>query len=80
MTHIWGGVKWRLSVFRSYVEDNGELILNLDDGTNRKMNDWSEDTQTTLGKLKDLKQGDDIKVGTWEGYNQDIWFCDVEKI
>lgn len=80
MTHIWGPVEWWKAVFDSYTSENGELVLTLSDGTTRKMNDWNEDTQTTLMKLKDLNAGDAINVATWGGMNEAEWFCDVEKI
>lgn len=80
MSHIWGKVKWAPAVFRKYDYVEGELILYLDDEAMRKMNDWNEDTLTTLDKLKDLKRGDAISVGTWETYSQETWFCDVKKL
>jgi len=80
MTHIWGTLEWWEATFASYKSDNGVLVLTLSDGTTRKMNDWDEDTQDTLMKLKKLKRGDAIYVATWGGFKKAEWFCDVEKI
>ncbi len=80
MTHIWGQVEWWDAIFHSHECVNGKLVLILSDGTTRTMNDWDEDTQNTLMKLKNLKAGDAISVGTWGGRKKTEWFCDVEKI
>ena len=80
MTHIWGPVEWWTAAFDSYKPISGELVLTLIDGTTRKMEDWGEATEVTSEKLKNLKRGDAIKVGTWGGRNKAEWFCDIEKI
>lgn len=80
VTHIWGLVEWWGATFDSYNSENGKLVLILSDGSTRKMNDWNEDTQKTLEKLRKLKKGEPINVGTWGGFDKAKWFCDVNKI
>jgi hypothetical protein len=80
MTHIRGQIEEWTATFSSYKYVNGELILNLIDGSSRTMQDWGDDTLTTLKNLMKLKAGDVIKVSTWGGRSIAEWFCDAEKI
>jgi len=82
MTHIRGPVDWWDAIFDSYAFMNDELVLYLGDGTKRKMEDWGEDTVTTLRHLVelDLSAGDAIRVATWGNRKKTEWFCDVVKI
>ena len=79
MTHIHGNIEEWNAVFSSYKHENGELMLYLNDGSSRKMEDWGKDTLATLENLKILKKGDHIKVMTWGGRSIDKWFCDIKK-
>lgn len=80
MTHIRGKIAIWNAIFSSFEQENGELILYLNDGTSRKMEDWGKDTLITLDNIKVLKRGDHIKVMTWGNRSIDEWFCDVKKL
>ena len=80
--------KWSedIFVFRSMRVESvpRQLILELDDGTERMMNyhNWEDDFADTEKKLYALKPGERIRIETWrtDKYSPQNWFCDVEKI
>lgn len=63
MTHIYGPKEYWNAVFKSYVRtEDGKLLLHLNDGTSRTMENWGSDTITSEDNLKDLQMGD---VSNW---------------
>lgn len=61
-----------------------QLILELEDGTERVMNyrNWEGDVYATEQKLRALRPGVKIRIATWRSanYSPDKWFCDVEQV
>jgi len=82
MTHIKGPLLWTDATFDRFKEDKEGLILWLSDGTHRTMNyaNWENSHPLTLINLKKLSKGQLIKFATWNGYNEDKWFCDVVSV
>jgi hypothetical protein len=80
MSHDWKEekLKWTKGVFRS-----AQIIIDLDDGTNRIMKfegwDGGKVLETTRNVLA-LAPNTPIEFATWGGYSTDKWFCDVRKI
>ena len=82
MSHISGTLKWTNAIFLKYKEGENGLQLFLSDGTYRTMlyDNWEDSFPTTLKKLKKLSVGSHIRFATWNSYDKDLWFCDIELI
>lgn len=79
-THIKGFLRWSESVFCGYKINEDQIIIFLNDGTDRRMNlSWGADSLTTLTKVQNLRQGDRFFYATWTSYDIEKWFCDVAK-
>jgi hypothetical protein len=80
MSHISGNLTWNEEVLISHIELGSTLVITLADGTERKMNykNWQQSYLITLDKLQNIKSGSKVKIATWEAYNPEIWFCDID--
>jgi hypothetical protein len=82
MSHIREPIKWTRANFSGYEEGRKGLILKLADNSIRTMlyNNWYGAYPKTLSKLKTLTRWEEIEFATWNGYDEKVWFCDVERI
>lgn len=82
MTHINGTLKWTYSVFLRYEEGDDGLKLILFNGSQRTMlyDNWESSYPKTLSNLKAIPKGAAIRFATWNGYDETVWFCDVEQV
>jgi hypothetical protein len=82
MSHIREPIKWTRAKFSGYEEGSNGLILKLEGDSNRTMlyKNWDNSYPITLSKLKNLRTGAEIEFATWNGYDERVWFCDVQRI
>ena len=82
MSHIREPIKWTKAKFLGYEEGSNGLILKLVGNATRTMlyKNWDDAYPVTLSKLKALPTGAEIEFATWNGYDEKVWFCDVNRI
>lgn len=80
MSHISGKLTWNEVVIKDYVDTTVELIITLSDNTQRVMNfhNWEKSYPITKQKLFEIQKGSRVNIATWEDFDTELWFCDVE--
>lgn len=80
MSHISGKLEWNEAVFLEAKTTRNQLVVYLADGTTRAMNvmNWETSNKITADKAKAIKSGARVKLATWNGFDANKWFCDIE--
>lgn len=79
-THVTGEVTWSEAIINTYWETADALILEIEDGTTRRMNreNWGSTFEATRDKVLQIIPRRTYKIGTWGKYSGKSWFCDIE--